>query len=122
MRRQSTTENQLLKVTRIEWGIYARLRKSKMQVVSKSMGLVPGGAAMEEIVKTAKRDAWMITYPCAYTPRARTLPSVRAAESVLNIDANAIHCNIILVAHTTHDHRSFHQLSLDWVDHFCTAS
>lgn len=78
---------------------------------------------MEEIVKNRDpRDAWMIVQRiCGVCTTTHALSSVRAAESALNIDVpvNAQYIrNIILAAHTTHDHIvHFYQLSaLDWVD------
>lgn len=68
------------------------------------------------------RDAWMIVQRiCGVCTTTHALSSVRAAESALNIDVpvNAQYIrNIILAAHTTHDHIvHFYQLSaLDWVD------
>ncbi len=58
---------------------------------------------------------------CGVCTTTHALSSVRAAESALNIDVpvNAQYIrNIILAAHTTHDHIvHFYQLSaLDWVD------
>lgn len=58
---------------------------------------------------------------CGVCTTTHAISSVRAAESALNIDVpvNAQYIrNIILAAHTTHDHIvHFYQLSaLDWVD------
>lgn len=78
---------------------------------------------MEEIVKGRDpRDAWMIVQRiCGVCTTTHAIASVRAAESALNmkVPLNAQYIrNIILAAHTTHDHIvHFYQLSaLDWVD------
>lgn len=78
---------------------------------------------MEEIVKGRDpRDAWMIVQRiCGVCTTTHAISSVRAAESALkiNVPLNAQYIrNIILAAHTTHDHIvHFYQLSaLDWVD------
>lgn len=78
---------------------------------------------METIVKDRDpRDAWMIVQRiCGVCTTTHAISSVRAAESALkiNVPLNAQYIrNIILAAHTTHDHIvHFYQLSaLDWVD------
>ncbi len=74
------------------------------------------------VIEQDPRDAWMIVQRiCGVCTTTHALSSVRAAESALNIDVpvNAQYIrNIILAAHTTHDHIvHFYQLSaLDWVD------
>lgn len=92
-------------------------------VVSKAWASGTMWRGMEEIVKNRDpRDAWMIVQRiCGVCTTTHALSSVRAAESALNIDVpvNAQYIrNIILAAHTTHDHIvHFYQLSaLDWVD------
>ncbi|SQI43868.1 Hydrogenase-2 large chain precursor [Leminorella richardii] len=92
-------------------------------VVSKAWASATMWRGMEEIVKDKDpRDAWMIVQRiCGVCTTTHALASVRAAESALNIDVplNAQYIrNIILAAHTTHDHIvHFYQLSaLDWVD------
>lgn len=92
-------------------------------VVSKAWASGTMWRGMEEIVKNRDpRDAWMIVQRiCGVCTTTHAISSVRAAESALNIDVpvNAQYIrNIILAAHTTHDHIvHFYQLSaLDWVD------
>lgn len=92
-------------------------------VVSKAWASGTMWRGMEEIVKNRDpRDAWMIVQRiCGVCTTTHAISSVRAAESALNIDVpvNAQYIrNIILSAHTTHDHIvHFYQLSaLDWVD------
>lgn len=78
---------------------------------------------MEEIVKGKDpRDAWMIMQRiCGVCTTTHAIISVRAVESALNVNVpvNAQYIrNLILAAHTIHDHIvHFYQLSaLDWVD------
>lgn len=92
-------------------------------VVSKAWASGTMWRGMEEIVKNRDpRDARMIVQRiCGVCTTTHAISSVRAAESALNIDVpvNAQYIrNIILAAHTTHDHIvHFYQLSaLDWVD------
>jgi hydrogenase large subunit len=92
-------------------------------VVSKAWASGTMWRGMEEIVKGRDpRDAWMIVQRiCGVCTTTHAISSVRAAESALNINVplNAQYIrNIILAAHTTHDHIvHFYQLSaLDWVD------
>jgi len=92
-------------------------------VVSRAWASGTMWRGMEEIVKGRDpRDAWMIVQRiCGVCTTTHAISSVRAAESALNIKVplNAQYIrNIILAAHTTHDHIvHFYQLSaLDWVD------
>ena len=92
-------------------------------VVSKAWASGTMWRGMETIVKDRDpRDAWMIMQRiCGVCTTTHALSSVRAAESALKIEVplNAQYIrNIILAAHTTHDHIvHFYQLSaLDWVD------
>lgn len=92
-------------------------------VVSRAWASGTMWRGMEEIVKGRDpRDAWMIVQRiCGVCTTTHAISSVRAAESALNINVplNAQYIrNIILAAHTTHDHIvHFYQLSaLDWVD------
>ncbi len=78
---------------------------------------------MEEIVKNRDpRDAWIIMQRiCGVCTTIHAIASVRAVESALEmkVPVNAQYIrNIILAAHTIHDHIvHFYQLSaLDWVD------
>ncbi|MGY6027875.1 hydrogenase 2 large subunit [Phytobacter sp. AG2a] len=92
-------------------------------VVSRAWASGTMWRGMEEIVKGRDpRDAWMIVQRiCGVCTTTHAIASVRAAESALNmkVPLNAQYIrNIILAAHTTHDHIvHFYQLSaLDWVD------
>lgn len=92
-------------------------------VVSRAWASGTMWRGMEEIVKGRDpRDAWMIVQRiCGVCTTTHAISSVRAAESALkiNVPLNAQYIrNIILAAHTTHDHIvHFYQLSaLDWVD------
>lgn len=92
-------------------------------VVSKAWASGTMWRGMETIVKDRDpRDAWMIMQRiCGVCTTTHALASVRAVESALkiNVPLNAQYIrNIILAAHTTHDHIvHFYQLSaLDWVD------
>ncbi len=92
-------------------------------VVSRAWASGTMWRGMEEIVKGRNpRDAWMIVQRiCGVCTTTHAIASVRAAESALNmkVPLNAQYIrNIILAAHTTHDHIvHFYQLSaLDWVD------
>ncbi|EBR0130463.1 hydrogenase 2 large subunit, partial [Salmonella enterica subsp. enterica serovar Ajiobo] len=92
-------------------------------VVTKAWASGTMWRGMEKIVKGKDpRDAWMILQRiCGVCTTTHALASVRAVENALNLDVpvNAQYIrNIILAAHTTHDHIvHFYQLSaLDWVD------
>lgn len=92
-------------------------------VVTKAWASGTMWRGMETIVKDRDpRDAWIIMQRiCGVCTTTHALASVRAAESALKMEVplNAQYIrNIILAAHTTHDHIvHFYQLSaLDWVD------
>ncbi|MEY1423217.1 hydrogenase 2 large subunit [Morganella morganii] len=92
-------------------------------VVTKAWASGTMWRGMEKIVKGKDpRDAWMILQRiCGVCTTTHALASVRAVENALNLNVpvNAQYIrNIILAAHTTHDHIvHFYQLSaLDWVD------
>ena len=86
-------------------------------VVSRAWASGTMWRGMEEIVKGRDpRDAWMIVQRiCGVCTTTHAISSVRAAESALkiNVPLNAQYIrNIILAAHTTHDHIvHFYQLS-----------
>lgn len=92
-------------------------------VVSKAWSSGTMWRGMEEIVKDRDpRDAWIIMQRiCGVCTTIHAIASVRAVESALkvNVPLNAQYIrNIILAAHSIHDHIvHFYQLSaLDWVD------
>lgn len=92
-------------------------------VVSKAWASGTMWRGMEEIVKNRDpRDAWIIMQRiCGVCTTIHAIASVRAVESALEmkVPVNAQYIrNIILAAHTIHDHIvHFYQLSaLDWVD------
>ncbi len=96
-------------------------------VVSKAWASGTMWRGMEEIVKNRDpRDAWMIVQRiCGVCTTTHAISSVRAAESALNIDVpvNAQYIrNIILAAHTTHDHIvHFYQLCAGLGGHYLCA-
>ncbi|ANR80047.1 hydrogenase 2 large subunit [Kosakonia sacchari] len=92
-------------------------------VVSKAWSSGTMWRGMEEIVKNRDpRDAWIIMQRiCGVCTTIHAIASVRAVESALEVKVprNAQYIrNIILAAHSIHDHIvHFYQLSaLDWVD------
>ncbi|PDO86251.1 hydrogenase 2 large subunit [Kosakonia pseudosacchari] len=92
-------------------------------VVSKAWSSGTMWRGMEEIVKNRDpRDAWIIMQRiCGVCTTIHAIASVRAVESALavKVPRNAQYIrNIILAAHSIHDHIvHFYQLSaLDWVD------
>lgn len=92
-------------------------------VVTKAWSSGTMWRGMEEIVKSSDpRDAWIILQRiCGVCTTIHAIASVRAVENALDIKVpvNAQYIrNIILAAHTLHDHIvHFYQLSaLDWVD------
>ncbi|MFE4111765.1 MULTISPECIES: hydrogenase 2 large subunit [Kosakonia] len=92
-------------------------------VVSKAWSSGTMWRGMEEIVKNRDpRDAWIIMQRiCGVCTTIHAIASVRAVESALDVKVprNAQYIrNIILAAHSIHDHIvHFYQLSaLDWVD------
>lgn len=92
-------------------------------VVTKAWSSGTMWRGMEEIVKNRDpRDAWIIMQRiCGVCTTIHAIASVRAVESALDVKVplNAQYIrNIILAAHSIHDHIvHFYQLSaLDWVD------
>ncbi|MGY5955407.1 hydrogenase 2 large subunit [Kosakonia sp. BK9b] len=92
-------------------------------VVSRAWASGTMWRGMEEIVKNRDpRDAWIIMQRiCGVCTTIHAIASVRAVESALEmkVPVNAQYIrNIILAAHSIHDHIvHFYQLSaLDWVD------
>ena len=77
---------------------------------------------MEKYRKRADpRDAWMIMQRiCGVCTTVHAIISVRAVEDAIGakVPVNAQYIrNMILAAHSIHDHMHFYQLSaMDWVD------